>query len=130
MKRHPVLGVLTSLMAMAPLTVVVGLVVGRDVPVSNWFVIYRSVLAAGLFVAGAALLFAPPRAAYTVALLAWAFLVADAIWGVIVLWPLEEHWPGSALNLVYLGIGAPVLVFLIVSARQGSRVVNGDNIAV
>ena len=129
MKRHPLLGLFTMFVAVMPFLFVILFVVGRGASFAHWFVVLRLILGTVLFVGGILLIVAP-RYGYIVAMAAWGLLVADAIWGVIVLWPIEDHWPGSALNLVYLASGAPVLAFLIVSARRSGFKVKRGGIAV
>jgi hypothetical protein len=129
MKRHVVLGLFTIGMAVLPLVAAVSLITMRDMPVTNWFVLYRMTLALALLVAGILLVFAPSRRARIAALLAWGFVVADAVWGVAVLWPVDAYWPGAALNLVFLGIGVAVLGFIVVTILR-SRTIKGEGIAV
>ena len=127
MKRHPILGMVTILTAALPLLGVVAMVAMRDVPVTNWYVIYRTLIIVGLMGAGVLLMFTSSQSAQVAALVAWVFFVADVVWGIVVLWPLQDGWP-APLNLFFLGVGAVVIILLVVAIRKHRTI--GSHIAV
>jgi hypothetical protein len=127
MKRRLILGIVAVLTAALPLLSLVGMVTMRDIPITNWYVVYRGLIVAGLMGTGVLMMVISSRSAEVAALVAWMLFLADGVWGIVVLWPLQSGWP-APLNIFFLGVGAIVVIHLVIAIRRHRPI--GNDIAV